>query len=168
MLTTDELELAFPGTDAPAADDGPSFRRVLAPVRSPGEAAEGLAVAARVCSTISGVLRLVHVRIYDPPMRGCPGRFYPETVGEAAAVLDDALLTVWACGGPRATTAIVDAPRGDVAAAIARLASAWRADVIVLTRRPRVAISRLVLGSVSDQVMRRASCPVLAVRPRRK
>jgi nucleotide-binding universal stress UspA family protein len=47
-------------------------------------------------------------------------------------------------------------------------ASAWRADVIVLTRRPRPAISRMVLGSVADQVMRKASCPVLTVHPKRK
>jgi nucleotide-binding universal stress UspA family protein len=29
------------------------------------------------------------------------------------------------------------------------------------------AIARLLLGSVPDQVMRRAACPVLAVHPRR-
>jgi nucleotide-binding universal stress UspA family protein len=62
----------------------------------------------------------------------------------------------------------VDAPRGEVAAAIAQQASAWRADVIVLTRRRRPAIGRMVLGSVADQVMRKASCPVLTVHPKRK
>ena len=67
-----------------------------------------------------------------------------------------------------ATTAVVDAPRGEVAAAIAQQASAWRADVIVLTRRRRPAISRMVLGSVADQVIRKASYPVLAVHPRPK
>ena len=164
MPTTDELELAFPDISAQVSGGEPSFRRILVPVRAPGEAAGALAVAARVCSAINGVLRLVHVRIYDPPLRGA-GRFYPETAGEAAAVLDEALLTPWA-SGLRAATAVVNAPRGQVAAAIARQASAWPADVIVLTRRPRPAISRLVLGSVSDQVMRTASCPVLAVHPR--
>jgi nucleotide-binding universal stress UspA family protein len=162
MPTTDELELAFPDINAQVSGGEPSFRRILVPVRAPGEAAGALAVAARVCSAINGVLRLVHVRIYDPPLRGA-GRFYPETAGEA--VLDEALLTLWA-SGLRAATAVVNAPRGQVAAAIARQASAWPADVIVLTRRPRPAISRLVLGSVSDQVMRTASCPVLAVHPR--
>jgi hypothetical protein len=37
----------------------------------------------------------------------------------------------------------------------------------VLARRPRPAVSRLVRGSVPDQVMRKASCPVLAI-PRAK
>jgi nucleotide-binding universal stress UspA family protein len=80
-------------------------------------------------------------------------------------VLDGPLLSAWG-RGLRVSTAVVDAPRGSVGAVIAAQAVAWRADVIVLTRRPRLAISRLLLGSVPDQVMRKASCPVLTVRPR--
>jgi nucleotide-binding universal stress UspA family protein len=163
-----DLRAAVPDTDAPGFGDGPWFRRILVPVRSPGESAEALTAAARVYSSIvNGVLRLVHVRLYNPPVPRCPGRFYAETVAEARAVLDEALLIVWG-GGAQATTAVMDAPRGQLAAAIAQQASAWRADVIVLNRRPRPTISRMVLGSVADQVMRQASCPVLTVHPKRK
>jgi nucleotide-binding universal stress UspA family protein len=168
MSTSFDLEVAVPGTDVPDTGNGPSFRRIFVPVRSPDESADALAAATRICSTtISGVLRIVHVRIYDPPMPRCPSRFYPETAAEAAALLDEALLIVWGRGA-QATTAAVDAPRGEVAMAIARQASAWRADMIVLTRRRRPAISRMVLGSVADQVMRNASCPVLTFHPNRK
>jgi nucleotide-binding universal stress UspA family protein len=165
MSASYDPEVAAPDTDVPGFGDGPSFRRIFVPVRSPGESAEALATAARVwSSTINGV-RLVHVRVYDPPMPRCPGPFYTETVADARALLDEALLIVWG-GGAQATTAVVDAPRGAVAAAIARQASAWRADVIVLSRRRRPAISRMVLGSVADEVMRKASCPVLTVHPK--
>jgi nucleotide-binding universal stress UspA family protein len=168
MSASYDLGVAAPNTDAPDFGGGPSFRRILVPVRSAAESAEALTAAARVCSsTINGVLRLVHVRVYDPPMPRCPSRFYPETVAEARDVLDEALLIAWG-GGAQATTGLVEAERGKLGAAIAQQASAWRADVIVLTRRPRPAISRLVLGSVADQVMRKASCPVLAVHPRAK
>jgi nucleotide-binding universal stress UspA family protein len=168
MSASYDLGVAVPDTDLPDFGGGSSFQRIFVPVRSPAESAEALVAAVRVCSsTINGVLRLVHLRVYDPPMPRCPSRFYPETVAEAAAVLDEAMLTVWG-GGAQATTAVVDAPRGEVGTAIAQQASAWRADVIVLTRRPRLAISRLVVGSVADQVMRKASCPVLAVHPRAK
>jgi nucleotide-binding universal stress UspA family protein len=167
MSVSRDLQVASPGADVPGGGE-PSFRRIFVPVRSPGESGEALAVAARVCgSTVNGVLRLVHVRMYDPPMPRCPGRFYPESAAEAAALLDEALLILWSSGA-QATTAVVDAPRGEVAAAIAQQASAWRADVIVLTRRRRPAISRVFLGSVADQVMRKASCPVLTVHPKRK
>jgi nucleotide-binding universal stress UspA family protein len=168
MSASYDLKAAVPDTDAPHFGDGPSFRRILVPVRSPAESAEALTAAARVYgSTINGVLRLVHVRLYNPPMPRCPGRFYAETAAEAGAVLDEALLIVWG-GGAQATAAVMDAPRAELAAAIAQPASAWRADVIVLNRRTRPAISRMVLGSVSDQVMRKASCPVLTVHPKRK
>jgi nucleotide-binding universal stress UspA family protein len=162
MLTIDERELAGPGTGARPSDGRSGFRRILVPVRSPGESDPALAVAARICGTANGVLRLVHVRTCDPPRRS-PARFYRETAAEAAALLEEALLAAWACGGPRATTTAVDARRGDVALAITWQAAAWRADLIVLTRRPRPALIRLVSGSVPDQVMRTANCPVLAI-----
>ena len=165
MSTSYDLKAAVPDADVPDAGVDSSVRRIVVPVRSPDGSAEALAAAVRVCSsTINGMLCLVHVRIYDPPRPRCPGPFYPETAAQATELLDEALLTVWA-DGVRATTAVVNAPRGAVAAAIAAQAAAWRADMIVLTRRRRLAISRLVLGSVADQVMRKASCPVLTVHP---
>jgi nucleotide-binding universal stress UspA family protein len=167
MLTIDQREIAGPGTGAHPAGGRSSFRRILVPVRSPGESHQALAVAAQICAMTNGMLRLVHVRTCDPPQRSA-ARFYQETVGEAAAVLEEALLTAWACAGPRATTAVVDARRTDVAVAIAWQASAWPADLIVLARSPRPALTRLILGSVPDQVMRQASCPVLAIPARHK
>jgi nucleotide-binding universal stress UspA family protein len=165
-MTVAEPKIAVPDTDALAPGDGSSFRRILVPIRVAEDAAETLAVAARICRLANGLLRLVHVRIYDPPLRGA-GRFYPQTASQAAAVPDEALPIVWA-NGSQATTAVVEAPRGEVAAAIAQQAAAWRADVIVMTRRPGLAICRLLLGSVPDQVMRKAHCPVLAVAPKQK
>ena len=165
MVTIDDREIAVLGTGAPPIDGGSSFRRILVPVRSPGESSPALAVAARICAMTNGVLRLVHVRTCDPPLRSS-ARFYRETIGEAAAVLEEALLAAWACGGPRATTAVVDARAGNVALAIAWQAATWPADLIVLTRSPRTALTRLGRGGIPDQVMRTASCPVLALPPR--
>jgi hypothetical protein len=42
-------------------------------------------------------------------------------------------------------------------------AAAWHADLIVLTRRPWPPIACLDLGSMPDQVMRQASCLMLAI-----
>jgi len=164
MLTIDQRKMTVPGGGVYRGDGDSWFRRILVPVRAPGQAYPALAMAARICGTTGGVLRLVHVRTCDPPLP-IVGRFYLATPGEATAVLEEALLAAWACGGPPATTVVVDARRGDVAAAIAWQAAAWPADLIVLTRRPRPALSRLVRGSVPDQVMRKASRPVLAIPP---
>ena len=67
MLTIDESEIAGPGAGAYPGDGRSSFRRILVPVRWPGESGPALAVAARICGTTGGVLRLVHVRACDPP-----------------------------------------------------------------------------------------------------
>jgi nucleotide-binding universal stress UspA family protein len=164
MLTIGQREMTVPGGGEYRGDGDSRFRRILVPVRAPGQAYPALAVAARICGMTGGVLRLVHVRTCDPPLP-IVGRFYLETPGEATAVLEEALLAAWAYGGPPATTVVVDARRGDVAATIAWQAAAWPADLIVLTRRPQPALSRLVRGSVPDQVMRKASCLVLAIPP---
>jgi nucleotide-binding universal stress UspA family protein len=164
MPVTYRPDVAVPDVDALSPGDGPSFSRILVPIRLAGDAAGTLAVAARICRSTNAVLRLLHVRIFDPPVRGS-GPFYPLTADEAAAVLDEALLMAWGYG-LRATPAVVRAPRTEVASAIAQHAATWPADMIVMTRRPSPAICRLLLGSIPDKVMRVASCPVLAVHPR--
>lgn len=53
---------------------------------------------------------------------------------------------------------------GDPAESIVEVAQAEGADVIVVGSHGRGAIGRALIGSVSDQVVRRAPCPVLVVR----
>jgi len=64
----------------------------------------------------------------------------------------------------------VDAFRRRAACAVAAEARAWRAEVMVVARRRRKAraISVLLFGSLSDQLMREAGCPVLVVRQQRQ
>src|SRR5215467_12983480 len=83
ILTLDQREMTGPGTGTRPADGRSSFRRILVPVRSPGESGQALAMAARLCGMTNGVLRLVHVRTCDPPLRRAD-RFYRETTGDAA------------------------------------------------------------------------------------
>jgi nucleotide-binding universal stress UspA family protein len=52
---------------------------------------------------------------------------------------------------------------GDVGAEIVRAANQSHADVIVMGSRGRTGLERLALGSVADQVMRQAPCPVVTV-----
>ncbi len=54
---------------------------------------------------------------------------------------------------------------GDVGGTVCRVAADLGVDVIVVGSHGRGAIERLLLGSVSEQVVRHAPCPVLVVRP---
>lgn len=53
---------------------------------------------------------------------------------------------------------------GDARDAILGAAKAVHADLIVIGTHGRRGLSRLLLGSVAEDVLRRAPCPVLAVR----
>jgi nucleotide-binding universal stress UspA family protein len=54
--------------------------------------------------------------------------------------------------------------QGDPGPTILSAAEAERADLIVIGTHGREGVSRLLLGSVSDHVVRQARCPVLVVR----
>jgi len=53
---------------------------------------------------------------------------------------------------------------GGIATEILRMAQDYKADVIVIGTHGRTGLSRLVMGSVAEQVLRRAPCPVLTVK----
>jgi nucleotide-binding universal stress UspA family protein len=163
-MSARKLEVGFSWTGA-LAGDSPAIRRVLVPVHSPRQASQALQAATGVCRDTNAVLRLVHVRVYDPPIARSPRPLYQESAANTGAMLGEALVAVWR-NGARASTAVIDAPRGGEADAIACYASAWHADLIVLTRRPRPALARLLRHSVTNQIKRKANCPVLAVHQR--
>jgi nucleotide-binding universal stress UspA family protein len=54
---------------------------------------------------------------------------------------------------------------GDPGGSIAAAAEAEGADLVVVGTRGRSGAERMLLGSVSDHVVRHAACPVLVVRP---
>ena len=66
----------------------------------------------------------------------------------------------------RGLTVDVSEPEGDSAAAIVAVAGEQRADLIAMTTHGHGGLGRLVLGSVADEVVRHAPCPVLLVRVR--
>jgi nucleotide-binding universal stress UspA family protein len=53
---------------------------------------------------------------------------------------------------------------GDAAAEILRLAAETHCDLIVMGTHGRTWLSRMLMGSVAEQVVRKAPCPVLTVK----
>ena len=65
--------------------------------------------------------------------------------------------------GPHAANLVVT--DGDVVSEILRLAAALPADVVVMGTHGSSGVKQLLLGSVTERVLREASCPVLTVPP---
>jgi len=53
---------------------------------------------------------------------------------------------------------------GDAANEVMRVAKQIRADLIVIGTHGRTGVSRLLMGSTAEQIVRRASCPVLTLK----
>lgn len=53
---------------------------------------------------------------------------------------------------------------GDPAEAIVRTAEAEKADMIVIGTHGRTGLTRFLMGSVAEAIVRRATCPVLTVK----
>jgi nucleotide-binding universal stress UspA family protein len=139
-----------------------SFRRILVPIDCFGAFDDALMVAGRVYRAVGGPLRLIHVRTWEQAARG-GGRYFAETSGEATTTLDKAIGEAWAMG-LQASGVVIEAHRNLIALAVISEAARWDADVIVVTKRRRRTLGVLLSGSVSDQIMLEASCPVLVVR----
>lgn len=66
--------------------------------------------------------------------------------------------------GTTAETALLEASGERIASVIKDEAQHWQADLIVIGTHGRSGLSRLLLGSVAEGVVREASVPVLLVR----
>ncbi len=58
--------------------------------------------------------------------------------------------------------------RGDPASEIVRCAQELRCDMVVMTTHGRSGLTRLLMGSVAEHVIRHAPCPVLTLRMRKE
>ena len=133
---------------------GRRLRTVLfATDRSAASRAALLAVAGLA---VGGGTEVVVLHVDD----GGRHRESEELVGEVACGLVALAVNV--------RTEVRHAPDGSIAAAIAAAAAAHGADLVVLGSRGRSDVGGLLLGSVSDEVLARVSCPVLLVRAGRR
>ena len=167
MRRHDDADVFIPPTHAGAGGGGLPFQRICVPVGPSGRPDQTLATAASFCAATGGRLRVVHVRMWDPAVRGGGTRYWLETSQEATAVLERALASVWD-SGVAASGVVVDAPRQRLARAIAIAARAWNAEVLVVPRRRRTALGAFFLGSLPSKLIREAGCPVLVLGQPRK
>jgi nucleotide-binding universal stress UspA family protein len=132
------------------------------------EAAAGALVAARrFAERYSSEILLVHVVADVTPLEydvNTPRTFqlgnYREALMDQAQKQMEELRTArFPAGAKIRATALV----GDAAREITALAEAEEADLIVMATHGRSGFARLVLGSITEKVVRTAACPVMVI-----
>ena len=140
-----------------------NFRRILLAVDGSPIAAHAADVGIELARSLGGEVALIHV--VDPAQNWAPESGVP--AAELVKLAEQDGKRLLADLRPRAT---LQAPPlefiqvGKPASEIVKAAEDRPADIIVIGHHGRGGISRLLLGSIAEGVMRHASCPVLVVR----
>jgi len=143
------------------------YKRILVPVDGSECSSKALVAALQLANESGGRVRLVHDL---DQLAYLSGFEFTTDVLQAARefsqkVLDDALAIAKAAGVP-ADTKLMDAPGGRLGEMVTEEARQWEADLVVVGTHGRRGMSRVLLGSGAEQVLRLAPVPVLAVRER--
>jgi nucleotide-binding universal stress UspA family protein len=152
---------------APRRSSGPSpaaapFRRILCPVDFSPFSREAIDHAVALARRCGAEITAVFVFPLAPPEGGASGAETDPGVRATVAKDLSELLEPARAAGVRVALSL---ETGDAAEAILAKAATMSADVIVMATHGRSGLNRWVLGSVTDQVLRRAECPVLTVAP---
>lgn len=116
-----------------------------------------------------GELHLIHVLEHlPPPVSSVPaatglGVTAAEMKAEACRRLDELLALA---RGEFAGRIVGHLAAGSAWREIIQVATDLQADVVVVGTHGRTGVTRFVVGSVAESVVRRASCPVIVVRPK--
>jgi nucleotide-binding universal stress UspA family protein len=137
-----------------------TIRRILHPTDFSEQSRAALEVASALARDYKAELVVTHV--YQPPAVYAPdGIAMPMPAEEPYEARVQLARVRPADPGVRIEHRLLE---GHPADEILKLAREVAADVIVLGTHGKTGLSRLLMGSVAENVMRKATCPVLTVR----
>ena len=141
------------------------LRRILCPSDLSGYSARALAQARRIAERRGSSLTVLHVIPTTVPTAGGfaaftnPALLYPDVREHALSALRRSVERT----GPARLPAEVEVREGVPAEEILKRARDLPADLLVIGTHGRGGFEKWVLGSVTERVLRKARCPVLAV-----
>ena len=138
-----------------------SFRRILICADSTPLAVHAVDRGVELAGALDAEIAFVHA--IEPGLSQAPGILPSDLIAEAER---DArkLIAGFRPFLPPKCTPLEFIHVGKPASEIVRTAEEWPADMIVIGSHGRHGIQRALLGSVAEEVMRHAPCPVLVVR----
>lgn len=146
-----------------------AFRRVLLPTDFSSLSMRAAEYARAVVSAFYAELHVVHVVTSGTIVPGAPGAGHvtigPDPQPDIPALSQTLSEFVQAAFGDRASDIPQSVLLGTAADQIAQYAADHEIDLIVIGTQAGGVLSRMLLGSISESVVERVSCPVLMVPP---
>lgn len=143
------------------------WKKVLCPIDFSDSARAAMRAAAELTRHFDGELTLFHS--YQLPGYTLPEgsvvaspKMLQELADQAEAHLTEWRADALAMGAPRVQTGKAI---GDPAMEIVDVAQREGFDLVVMGTHGRTGLRHALLGSIAERVVRRASCPVLTIRP---
>lgn len=144
------------------------YQRIIVAVDGSPTSKRALREAVRLAKVSHSVLRIVHVVdvVNINVETSADQSAYEESVRESGERTLKAAAAVAHKAGVHAETRLLEVQQMNdrIADEIAREATKWRADVIVVGTHGRRGLSRLLLGSVAETIIRIAPKPILLIR----
>ena len=145
------------------------FERILVPVDGSATSKKGVKEAIAVAKLTGARIKLLHV--WEPPFLAMGTEvallsgedIYDVSRSAGQRVLSDAVASVKAAGIP-VDEQLQEHDGKRLCEQVAAIAAQWRASLIVLGSHGRRGLSRVLLGSDAEQILRTAPVPVLLVR----
>jgi nucleotide-binding universal stress UspA family protein len=145
------------------------YQRILVPVDGSPTSNAGLAEAIKLAKLTGARLRLLHVVDELPFVLSAEG--YAAVTSDVLALLRETGERVLqqarqqvVDSGIEVDVQLCDSLESRLSKHVAEQAEAWHADLIVLGTHGRRGVSRMLIGSDAEQVLRTAPVPVLLVR----
>lgn len=138
-----------------------SFRRILIAVDAEPLAAHAAEVGVELASSLGAEIAFIHA--IEPGLSQAPGITPSDLMAEGARE-GRRLIAGFHQLLPPTLSPLEFIHMGKPAPEIIRTAKEWPADLIVIGSHGRHGIQRALLGSVAEEVMRHAPCPVLVIR----
>jgi nucleotide-binding universal stress UspA family protein len=140
------------------------FKRILVPIDGSATSDKALALALQVARESGGTVRLLHDLDELMLLSGAEGLDLLKVMNEQGNELLGRASKAAKDAGVPTEVRLVQAPGRRLGEVVAEDANEWKADLIVVGTYGRRGISRMVLGSGAEQIVRLAPVPVLTVR----
>jgi universal stress protein A len=139
------------------------FRKVLIAVDDDPIAAHAADVGVELARSLHAEVALIHA--IDPSMIFAPDAGIAADELALRAQQDGTqLMADFRARLPAGIAALEFIPQGTPGSEIVKAAREWPADLVVIGSHGRRGLTRALVGSVAEAVMRHAPCPVLVVR----